>query len=331
MKKIKILGEDIPVGDDYKDIDTLKFLKDNPRVYACTHGMPDFEHLTDEEQQEEIFKRLQKEVSVQKLIPEIRRHGGLMEPILIRHDTMEVIEGNSRLAVYRLLRKNRYDGEWQFIPCDIVSSLSDEQQAAFLNQIHIKGKTKWSAYEKANFTFVRKDRGWNFDRIATLFGESHGTIRTRYRVIKMMRDNGDSDQDHFSYYDVMVRNPEISKEMNDERLSDILLDRIKNLESRQDDFTAQDLRKKLPVILKRVKIRKKYLAGDVDLDGAYQRARISDVEEKIKQARSFLADVSLQEVKRLERGELGAFKQAVRKLTSDVERIARMIGTLNSR
>ena len=38
MKEMKLLGETIPLASDYVSIDTLIFLKDNPRVYACTHG-----------------------------------------------------------------------------------------------------------------------------------------------------------------------------------------------------------------------------------------------------------------------------------------------------
>ena len=178
-----LLGETIQFRDDYIDIDTLKFLKDNPRVYACTHGLPDFENWTEEEQQDEIFKQLLQEPSVKNLLPEVRRHKGLVEPISVRYDRMEVIEGNSRLAVYRKLRDDKFEGEWQLIPCEIVSSITDEQQAAFLNEVHVKGKTQWSAYEKANFAYVRKAKGWGSDQIAKLFGESHGTIRKRVNVI----------------------------------------------------------------------------------------------------------------------------------------------------
>ena len=63
--------------------------------------------------------------------------------------------------------------DWEFIPCYIVSSLTEDQQAAFLNQIHVKGKTTWSAYEKANFAYVRKEQGLDAEtRSQTLFGES---------------------------------------------------------------------------------------------------------------------------------------------------------------
>ena len=252
---IKILGDDIPLSNDYKGIFELKFLPDNPRVYACTHGEPDFDNRTEQEQQSIIFDKLKREPSVKNLIPEVKRHGGLMEWILVRLDTMEVIEGNSRLAVYRHLHETKAPGDWDHIPCYIISKLTQEQQAAYLNQIHVKGKTKWSSYEKANFSYVRHEKGWDYDQIAKLFGESKATIRTRVKVIEMMKANGDNDQSHFSYYNVLTRQQEISAAMKQEGLNSFLLTKIKSIGSdpEDNDFTALGMRKKLPAILKKPK------------------------------------------------------------------------------
>ena len=325
--EMKILGKEIPLSNDFLSIDSLKFLKDNPRVYACTHGESNFDSLTDDEQQGIIFQKLLQEPSVKNLKPEVKRHGGLMEPILVRHDTMEVIEGNSRLAVYRQLRLDKAEGEWELIPCDIVSKLTDEEQAAFLNQIHVKGKTKWSAYEKANFAYVRKERGSSVDELANLFGESKATIRTRVKVIETMKRNEDNEKAHFSYYDVLVRTEEISAAMKKEGLEGFLLTKIKSFGPNDDDndFTAQELRKKLPVILKKPKMLTKYANGDIELDDAYQLSKISQVEGKIKQARNLLNEVSRQEMVQLEQNRFNAFKQEVRRLTHEVERINKMI------
>ena len=328
MKEMKLLGEPIQLSDDYLEVDKLKFLKDNPRVYACTYGEPNFNNLTEEQQQDIIFMKLQQEPSVRNLKPEIKRHGGLMEPILVRLDTMEVIEGNSRLAVYRELKKAEPGGEWESIPCDIVSSLTDKQQAAFLNQVHVKGKTQWSAYEKANFTYVRKKQGWAFGDIAKLFGESEMTIRTRIKVIELMKDNDDNERSHFSHYDVLVRKRDIWQAMNGrDNLRELLLRKIRKLGSDDEDseFTAQELRKKLPEILKKPKVLDKYVSGEIDLEEGYQRASISGVEEKVRQARQLLDDVTKQEVFQLERPRFNAFKQDVRKLSRVVKRIDEII------
>ena len=334
--KIKILGEDVDTSNDYLPIEQLKFLRDNPRVYACTHGEKDFDALSEQEQQDRIYANLLMEPSVKNLMPEIKRHDGLMEPILVRHDTMEVIEGNSRLAVYRQLndlsQQGKEEGEWGHIPCDIVSKLSDEQQAALLNQIHVKGKTQWAAYEKANFAYVRKDRGWSFDKIAKVFGETAPTIKHRVKVIQLMKDNGDAERSHFSYYDVMVRS--MSKAMEEEQDGlKYILRTIKQLgtDEETNSFTAQELRNKLPVVLKKPKVHKELKKGKITLDQAYDRAKINRVEEKVKQARELLADILKDEVEHLETGEFNSLKQAVRKLLQEATRVSKLVGGAESK
>ena len=323
MKEITILGEKIAINEDYIDIHSLKFLRDNPRVYASTHGVSNFEDKTEEEQQDTIFNRLSSEPSVKNLKPDIKRHGGLMEWILVRHDTMEVIEGNSRLAVYRQLHEDEPENDaWRCIPCNIVSRLTDKQQAAFLNQIHVKGKTQWSAFEKANFAYVRKEKGMPFKEIAELFGESEATIRIRTKSIEKMAGNEDNKPDHFSYYNVLVRNQGIIDGMKSAGGLENLLADIKQIGPEEDGpFTALDLRKKLPMVLKKPKVLKKYIARKIDLDQAYQLAKIARVEENIRQATVLLKDVSKGDVSRLERGEFNAFKLATRRLAIETDRI----------
>ncbi|MCY3767941.1 MAG: hypothetical protein OXG56_01025 [Gammaproteobacteria bacterium] len=331
-KEINILGNSIEVYSDSLSINELKFLRDNPRVYACTYGEPGFENRTEEEQQQIIYKKLLDEPSVRKLAPDIKRNGGLMEPILVRHDTREVIEGNSRLAVYKQFHEKSGKEEWDHIPCEIVCSLTEEQLAAFLNQIHVKGKTQWAAYEKANFAYARYiKKDWPLKKISELFGESEATIRTRIDVIKLMKENDDSEQSHFSYYDVLVRNSPISKGMKaNDGLRSFLLGEIKELKNPEpgDDnnqFTAQELRKKLPVILKKPKVLKKYLGKGIDLDEAFQRAEISNAQQTVRKAHGLLDEVTFQEIKILEQNDFNAFKQEVRKLSKAMIRIENII------
>ena len=329
---MKILGEPVSLSNDFLDIYDLKFLRDNPRVYACMHGEPNFDKLFEGEQQKIIFEKLLQEPSVKNLIPDIKRHDGLLESIVIRYDTKEVIEGNSRLAVYRHLHQRNEEGEWGLIPCNIVSSLTENQQAAYLNQIHVKGRTRWSAYEKANFAYVRKERGSTIDKIGELFGESVATIRTRVKVVEMMKSNKDNQRHHFSYYDVLIRKSAIAEKMRRDRgFRDVLLGKIKDLgpDEENNEFTAQELRQKLPIILKKPRVLKKYIEGNINLDEGYQRARISGVEEKVRRAKGLLDDVTKHEVSTLEHSRFNAFKHDVRKLVQAIKRIGRMVDSIS--
>lgn len=143
-----------------------------------------------------------------------------------------------------------------------------------------------------------------------------------------MKDNGDHQQVHFSFYDVLVRNPAISKAMNDNpNLQDCLMAKIKNLgtEEENSEFTAQDLRNKFPVLLRKTKVLNKYIAGEIELDEGYQRAKISQVEERVRKAVDLLDDVERKDILQLEPVRLNAFRQDVRKLSQRADRINRMI------
>ena len=331
---MKILGEDVRTRFDRLSIYELKFLPENPRVYACTSGLPDFEVMTEEEQQDEIFKNLQKEPSVKNLQPDIERHGGLLESILVRHDTKHVIEGNSRLAVYRILDKKSHGEEWKYIPCQVVSKLSEVQQAALLNQIHVKGKTTWSAYEKANFSYVRHRAGWSVEEIAELFNEGIPTIRGRIDTIKLMESNGDTKQAHFSFYEVWVKSTKLSKAKEDDKLKSYILTKIREFgeSEKENEFTALDLRDKLPVIVSKPKILKKFIKNDdVGLDDAFQLARISDIDRKIKQALAQVESITFIKVSKLNIQDLNAFRYSVSKLKKVVDRVANMVEKAKSK
>lgn len=333
---MKILGEDIEFKVYDYGIHELKFLKDNPRVYACTHGEPNFDTLHTAEQQKIIFEKLKNEPSVKKLEPEIKLHGGIMEPILVRCDKMEVIEGNSRLAVYRKLdEESKSDETWGSIPCMVVSKLTKEQEAAYLNQIHVKGKTQWSPYEKANFAYIKRTiHRWETKKIADLFGESSQVINTRIKIIDMMKKNNDNKLKHFSYYDVLVRSQPIARAMQsgkdiNKRLKKKLLKDIRDFDSDEENnsFTAQELRDKLPVVLRKPNTLKRYVGKKIELDEAYQSAKISSAEDKVKRARSLLDSIERTEILGLEIRDFNAFKHAVRKLSNEIKRISNILET----
>lgn len=327
---MKILGEEIPHSQGYRSIYSLKFLTDNPRVYEATHGgVPEFGDLSPEQQQDRIYEKLKKEPSVTNLISDVERHKGLVEPILVSFETMEVIDGNSRLAVYRILHERNSAGEWDDIPCLLIKNLTPRQREEFLSQIHVKGRTDWSAYEKANFAYVRKASGRTVDQIAKLFGESENTVRTRISAIEMMKQNGDDNRSHFSYYDVLVRDNDIRKAMRSSGdLRNRVLADVKalNLEPEtRPSFKAKELRDKLPDIIRKPKIMKRYAERRIEFSEAYERAKMSPAEDRIRDATWQLGGISKGDIDVLDQNSLNALKQQVRKLERAVKRVRDMV------
>lgn len=322
-KTIAIMGQHVPASREQIDISKLRFLPDNPRVYAAIREMTDFDALTPQEKQVRIYERLLKEPSVTKLIPEIQRDGGLQDPITVRWDTQEVVEGNSRLAAYRKLNDDDPAEErWKLIACLVVSSLTDEQQTRLLGQAHLLGKTEWSPYAKALFCY-RWIRELKRD-VSTLAGLTSFTpleINKNVSVIELMRDNEDRKLSNFSYYNVLVRTRTISTAIKERKsLRDTVLAQIKT-----GEFTAQEMRDRLPTIIAKERILRKYEKGDVSLDDAFDRAKISDVEHRLKKIRDGLDDVERDDLKALERNQFKAVQQVVRKIRQHLKRVSDMV------
>jgi hypothetical protein len=92
---IPIKGKDYTVSIRHLRHDTLKFYPENPRVYSVLHDGADTAPS-----QNEIQECLQEMDHVRDLRDDIRENGGLIEPLYVKEATLEVVEGNSRLAAY---------------------------------------------------------------------------------------------------------------------------------------------------------------------------------------------------------------------------------------
>lgn len=331
--EITIHGATIPCRDAKYKIDRLLFLRDNPRVYSCIAGVRDFDDLFPDQQQQKIYETLLREPSVKTLIPDIRHNGGLIEPILVRADTEEVIEGNSRLAAYRHLYSNTRDNKWTQIPCRIVSGLTDDQLAALLHSIHVKGKTSWTRYEKAYFIFLQRAKGKSYKDIANLFSISQTTARRDVRIIQSMEDNNDPNRTHFSYYQVVETTPVLKQQLKrNDQLKSVLLSMIRSAdETDSPPFTAQQLRDQLPVVLKKRKILGKFVRGEIDLETAHDRAKISNTQARLKKVRDILNDVTKTELGALETSSKRAVEYECRKIQKEITRITKILAAMISK
>ena len=318
---IAIMGKQLPARHVRMAIHELHFLPDNPRVYAAIREMTDFDDLTADEKQARIYERLLTERSVQKLLSEIEQDGGLQEPIIVRMDHRQVIEGNSRLAVYRQLWDDTRDDRWARIHCLAVTTLTDDQQTRLLAQTHLLGKTEWSAYAKALLCFRWvEEEGKNIATLAKLSSLTTRTINKNVKIIQLMKENNDDKKSRFSYYDVLVTNRKISATIAERpALRDILFKQIK-----AKAFTAQEMRDRVPTVIGKPKILRKFENG-ITLDDAYDRAKISGTQQRLRNICDRLDDIEKGDINGLEHNELGAVQQILRKIRRNLMRVSDMI------
>ena len=279
-----IREQEIPVVTTTLPQGSLKFFVDNPRVYSVLR-----KHGTEAPSQEEIQARLLDMEHVRELIQDIRRDGGLTDPIIVRSGTLEVLEGNSRLAAYRRLAK--LDPiKWGTIKVRLLPEDMDEKLIlALLGQYHLKGKTAWPPFEKAGFLYRRhKEHNIPVDQLAREVGESKQRVSRMVEVYQFMVDHGQEEKARWSYYDEYLKSRFIKGVRNEEFDRKI----VEKIDS-GDIPRAVDVRDKLSVICRAPKQLKKFRSGEYDFQEAYEWAVESGADStpyaKLSRFRSWLA------------------------------------------
>ena len=260
---ILIRGKQIPVRTITLRQDTLRFFVDNPRVYSVLR-----KDGTSEPSQEEIQAKLLDMDHVKELIQDIKRDGGLTDPIIVRDGTLEVLEGNSRLAAYRHLVE--LDPiKWGMIKVRLLPEDTDEKLIlALLGQYHLKGKTAWPPFEKAGFLYRRhKNHDIPVEQLALEVGETRQKVAHMVSVYQFMIDNDQDEKARWSYYDEYLKSRFIKK-VRDEKFDRLIVEKINLGEIPR----AVDVRDKLTVICKAPKPLRRFTAEEYRFEEAYDWA-----------------------------------------------------------
>ena len=230
MSKITIGKKEFEVEERIINQDKLLFYEENPRIYSILQSND--EPTT----QEGIEKILSGMDHVKQLRTSIEQNGGLIDPLIVieRDNNYIVLEGNSRLAAYRILsQKDVY--KWKDVRCCVLpSTISDDDIFTLLGQYHLIGRKDWSAFEQAAYLFRKKESsGLETDILAKSLGLTKGTVEQYLRVYGFMHCNNDLRPDRWSHYDEYLKSQGIKKyrdtspEIDDTIVCQIKADKIK--------------------------------------------------------------------------------------------------------
>jgi len=269
---LRIRGHDIPVSVRYIPQSELRFFDDNPRVYSAVRM--DGRAPT----QEEIERHLLQLDHVKELIQDIKRNDGLIDPLIVRNGTNEVLEGNSRLAAYRALAK--IDPiKWGNVKCTVLpADIDDKLIFALLGQYHIKGKKDWQPFEQAGFLYRRHI----FQKVeqkvlAQEIGLPVNTVKRLIDTYQFMVDHKQTDTTRWSYFEEYLKSAIIRKaRAKHPALDSVVLEGIDT----GDIERAVDVRDQLPAICSGPKhVLVKYAEGEIPFDQAYNRAAASGADD----------------------------------------------------
>ena len=235
--------------------DTLKFYPDNPRIYSVIHD--DADEIPSQERIEECLQDME---HVKELRDDIEENGGLIEPLYVKEATLEVVEGNSRLAAYRMLAdKNAV--KWELVKCALLpKEVNDSAIASLLGQLHLKGKKDWRPYEQAAFLHRRHYRDQvSITNLAKEIPLKARGINHRIAVINYMIKQGDNKIERWSHYDELLKNRKIQEAFREHAgFEEAVVENIKS-----GSMKAVEVRDKLKVVCrtKSEKPIKQFIAG----------------------------------------------------------------------
>ena len=264
----------------------LKFYLENPRVYSALRS-----HNANPSQAE-IEELMTNMDHVKQLKQSIETNGGLIDPLIVRAGDNVVLEGNSRLAAYRLLcRVNPV--KWGKVKCTILpATIGDDAIFALLGQYHIIGRKDWSPFEQAGYLFRRKtETRYPVEAMAKELGITAGDARKYIQVYEFMIEKDDLIPDHWSYYEEYLKNREVKKYREKSGdLDGVVVDAVKTGKVTQ----ATEMRK-LGEIIKASqksktaqKVIEKIKTQEITVTDGYEKLEVSgQVNEIIKKLEKF--------------------------------------------
>ena len=230
MSKITIGKKDFEVEERIINQNELLFYEENPRIHSILQSNDD---AITQQRIEEILSQMD---HVKQLRTSIEQNGGIIDPLIVieRDSYYVVLEGNSRLAAYRILsQKDAY--RWKDVRCCVLPNIvSEDDIFTLLGQYHLIGRKGWSIFEQAAYLFRKKESAnIETDILAKSVGLTRGTVEQYLRVYRFMRESNDLRPDKWSYYDEYLKNQGIKKyrdtspEIDDTIVSQIKADKIK--------------------------------------------------------------------------------------------------------
>ena len=269
--EIVVLGQKIKTKIEEIDIFKLSYWKENPRVNSIIKQNLGDKDISDKDIEKLLYDKVD---SVCDLYHDIKKHGGLIDEILVKDNI--VLEGNSRLCAYRYLykdaeKKNDEDDmlKWSYIRARIIpSDTSDKAVFSILGTWHITGKKRWDTYEKAAYLKrMNEKHDYSLKYIADSISETEKFVKDHIEAHDLMVENNVYDLEKFSYFYQLVleknksKNYEIFK--NEPQIVSRVIENIKDEPLKR----AEELRN-LPKILKDKKAKKMYLKKEVDFNDA---------------------------------------------------------------
>jgi len=138
--------------NEYKElpIDQIEIDKDNPRI---ANYLSIYDPANVDNNIIELLLETKRPVC-ESLRESIKENKGIIHPIIVNKEangTYRVIEGNTRLQIYKDFRKDNIPGNWNTIKAIVYESLDNDHIHSIRLQAHLVGPRDWDSYSKAKY------------------------------------------------------------------------------------------------------------------------------------------------------------------------------------
>ena len=328
MSKITIGKKEYEVSEVQLNQCELLFYEENPRVYSALRA--DRSTPT----QEVIEDKMTSMDHVKQLRLSIEQNGGLIDPLMVvkRNDEYIVLEGNSRLAAYRLLAA-KDPVKWQKVrACILPEEITDGDIFTLLGQYNLVGRKDWSVFEHAAYLHRQKEStGIATDILAKNVGLTKGKVDAYLKVYSFMLEHDDLRPDRWSYYEEYLKNRGINKYRETHpQMDEVFVRQVKTEQIKQ----AMDVRTVLGEIAKSkdktsAKIMQDIIQGNMSIYDGHEKfkatGKASNGYQRIKKFHDLIDDDDFQKSLLLEATtnksvafELKKIQKAVNKLIQDI-------------
>lgn len=121
----------------------------------------------------------------------IKTSGGIIHPIIVNHEgngSYVVIEGNTRLQIYRDFERQGTPGKWDTIIALVYEQLSDNEKHEIRLQSHLVGPREWDPYSKAKYLYhLSEEESLPMNTIISMCGGGKTEIEKAIDAYKYMR------------------------------------------------------------------------------------------------------------------------------------------------
>lgn len=272
MKRlVNIAGIPTQVEERKINIYDIYLDQENPRIAFYKDAHPTGELTQADIEYALVAKSTQ---DFNKLKESIESNRGVLHPIWVipaGKDRYRVLEGNTRLVIYRKLNdKYLNDKTYQKIPCWVLPPNIKVDQMSFIRlEAHLRGTTDWDTYEKAKYLYkLNEEEGYSIPALERLTKLSRSEIESSIKAFMDMEKQylpkygkDPSEVYKFSYFVEYEKNRKLRDTM---RKSGLDISNFCKWVGEGKVFRAMDVRE-LPELIESEEVRKVFIEKGYDL------------------------------------------------------------------